>query len=245
MNDMEIIERIKMAGSLLGYRILSGDVNALSSLYGSIWQENPPLIKIVSQLQESITADEIRKDTTGKYSPEYLYYWGMTCLGEQSHLIFKDIGTAESCFRKICDIVPNADARLAYIGLLKSDEPAKSEKNVRRIDTLRRWAGKQDLFSSIVLARIVFYQFLNEYETNNSESSNMVFDENEVQNSELPLKVVQLLRLPCQYGHPVAVRFWNEVLDCIGTPAALNQKIDTGYVNGNILYDYKSMQICK
>ena len=245
MNDMEKFEQIKMAGSLLGHRILSGDVNALRSLYANIWCENPPLIKLVSQLQESITSYEIRKDTIGKYSPEYLYYWGMTCLGEQSPLIFKDIGAAENCFRKIRDIVPNADARLAYIGLLKSNEPAKSEENVRRIDTLRRWAGKQDFFSSIVLARIGFYQFLNEYETNNSESSTTVLDENEVQNFELPLKVVQLLRLPCQYGHPVAVRFWNEVLDCIGTFAALNQKIDTAYMNGDTLYDYKPMQICK
>lgn len=94
------IEQIEKAGSLLGYKILSGDVNALKLLYGNIWRENPLLIKLTSQLQESITADEIRKDTIGKYSPEYLYYWGMICLGEQSHLVFKDIGAAENCFKK-------------------------------------------------------------------------------------------------------------------------------------------------
>lgn len=95
------------------------------------------------------------------------------------------------------------------------------------------------------MARIVFYQFLNECETDNSKSSIMVLDESEVQNSELPLKVVQLLRLPCQYGHPVAVRFWNEALDYIGIPVALSQKIHTSHMNGVLLYDYESIQSCK
>lgn len=245
MSDMANIDQIEKAGSMLGHKILSGDVSALRLLYGNIWREEPPLIKMISQLQESITAVEIKRDTIGKYFSEYLYYWGMTCLGEQSPLIYKDLGAAENCFKKICSTVPNADARLAYIELLKSDEPSKSERNVQHIDTLRRWAGKQDFFSRIVLSKIVFYQFLDEYEAESFGSSPKGLDEAEIHNFELPLKALQLLQLPCQYGHPVAVRFWNEALDYIGTPAALKQKIDAAYMNENLLYDYYSMQICK
>lgn len=244
INDMANIDQIKKAGSMLGHKILSGDISALKLLYSNIWQENPPLIKLVSQLQEVITAHEIWSNIIGKDSPEFLYYWGMTCLGEQSSLIYKDLGAAENCFRKIKGIVPNADARLAYIGLLKSGGPIKSDRNVRRVDRLRRWAGKHDFFSMIVLAKIAFYQFLNEYKLESFESTKEP-DEADIQSSELPLKTLQLLQLPCQYGHPVAVRFWNEALDYMGTPAALKQKIDAAYMNGELLYDYISVQICK
>lgn len=120
---------------------------------------------------------------------------------------------------------------------MSSDEPAKSEDNVKRIDTLRRWAGKQDLFSRIVLARIVFDQFLVEAEEKNLDLSCKASDENE--RLELPIKVIQLLQLPCSLHHPVAVRFWNEIMDYIGSVPAMDMKISETCMNENILYDCK------
>lgn len=229
--------------SLLGHAIIQGDVEILKNIYGIVWRENPAIIEIISSLQNCITSSEIEADHSGIYNSEFLYYWGMMCLGEQSSLVYKNIETARNCFKKLLNTVPNVEARLAYIGLLCSDEPAKSEDNVKKIDTLRRWAGKQDLFSRIVLARIVFEQFLSETEEKNSESSCKDSDENKI--LELPIKVIQLLQLPCSLYHPVAVRFWNEIMDYIGTASALNMRIDTTYMNEGILYDYKSVQICK
>lgn len=118
-----------------------------------------------------------------------------------------------------------------------SDEPAKSEDNVKRIDTLQRWVGKQDLFSQIVLARIVFDQFLNELEENGSVEEEM--------ESKLPLRAMQLLRLPCSLGHPVAIRFRNEAIEYIESPSAMKWKVDEACINAVVLYDYEPMQRCK
>lgn len=211
--------------SYWGNRILQGDCIVLRNLYGRIWKEPPVLIKMFSQLQFLITAVEVLEDTNEVYSPEFLYYWAMVCVGEQSHLIPHNLGTAEICLRKIIRVVPKAEARLAYIGLLQSDEPAKSERNVSRIDVLRRWAGKRDVFSSIVLAKIIFYQFLNECETDVLE---------------LPVIVLRLLEYPCQIGHPVAIRFYNSMMECIGTPEAIGMKIDEAGIGAKGLFDFET-----
>lgn len=243
--SMQAIAEISRKCSWLGDAVLQGNVDALKNIYRIVYQENPAIIEMISLLQNCITSVEIENDHGGIYNPEFLYYWGMTCLGEQSTLVYKNIEVARNCFEKILNTVPIAEARLAYIELLGSDEPAKSESNVKRIDILRRWAGKQDLFSRIVLARIVFDRFLDEAEENNLELSHKVLDENEKEVLELPLRVIQLLQLPCSLRHPVAVRFWNEIMDYIGTVSAMNMMIDATYMNEGVLYDYKPVQICK
>lgn len=234
--SMQDITKISKTCSWLGHEIINGNVDVLKKIYKVIWKEDPAITETVSSLQNCITSLEIESDDHGIYSQEFLYYWGMTCLGEQSTLIYKNIETARTCFIKIRKVVPIAEARLAYIDLLDSDEPTKSEENVRRIDMLRRWAGKQDLFSRIVLARVVFNQFLAEAEEKNLGLSCKDSDENEI--LELPIKVIQLLQLPCSLHHPVAVRFWNEVMDYIGTLSAMGVKISETYMNEDILYDY-------
>lgn len=130
----------------------------MSSRSANLFKEHPAIIKLFSQLQECLTTVEIANDTE-IYNYEFLYYFGMSNLGETSNLIFKDLGTAETCFKKVRKKVPKAEARLAFIELLKSDEPAQSELNVNRIDKLRQWAGKGDFFSMIILSKIVFFQF--------------------------------------------------------------------------------------
>lgn len=235
--SMQGITEISKTCSWLGREAIDGNVEVLKYLYRAIWKGNPAIIETISFLQDCITPVEIESDDNGIYNQEFLYYWGMTCLGEQSPIVFKNIETARNCFIKIRNTVPNAEARLAYIGLLSSDEPAKSEDNVKRIDTLRRWAGKRDLFSRIALARIVFDQFLTEAEEKNLELSRKDSDENEI--LELPIKVIQLLQLPCSLHHPVAVRFWNEIMDYIGSVPAMDMKISETCMNENILYDYK------
>lgn len=228
MNKLMDKGQIEILYSALGYKIFCGDVMALKYLYSNAWKESPAVLKVISLLQQNITANDIIKAEEEKYSKEFYYYWGMLNLGEQSDLVFKDTDIAVNCFNKTKDILPQVDARLAYIGLLNSSEPASSEENVSRIDRLRQYAGKQDLFSQIALARIVFSRFIDDWD-----------EDEEV--SELPLKVWQYLERPCLLGHPVAVRFWNETLDYIGTPAALNQKINTSHMDGALLYDYKPM----
>lgn len=227
---MEEVMRESQKYSYWGHRILSGDVVVLKNLYGRIWEELPVLIRMLSQLQISLTSVEIENDKEGVYSPEFLYYWGMLCIGEQSRLIPKDLETAESCFEKICRMVSKAEARLAYVELLKSDEPAKGARNVERIDTLRRWAGRGDIFSSIVLAKIIFYQYLVDYNDNILE---------------LPTRVLRLLDYPCQKGHPVAIRFYNAVMECIGTPEAM-ERIEESNIWPDCLWDFEmdaNMQI--
>ena len=57
-----------------------------------------------------------------------------------------------------------------------------------------------------------FYHFIEEQERNDEIS-------------ELPLKMWHYLELPCRLGHPVSVRFWNELLAYIGTPEARNRRL--------------------
>lgn len=227
MIAMSDIARLSIAFSYLGKLVLDGNVEAVKFLYGNIWGESPPLIRTIGELQGCLTSVEVEHDMDRLYSTEFLYYWAMICIGEQSPLIFKDLGTAEACFKIIWHAVPMVEARLAYIELLKTTDPAKAECNVARLDVLRRWANKHDLFSRIVLAKISFFSFLQE-ELNGAD--------------ELPVRMMQLLELPCQLGHPVAIRFWNDMCSYLGNPRAM---LDARLINADILYDFKPLQKCK
>lgn len=207
--------------SYLGQQLLQGDIEVVKFLYSNTWTESPPLIRTISELQGCLTAAEVVNDHKGVYSIEFLYYWGMLCLGEQSPLIVKDLGTAKACFSKIRSSVPLAESRLAYIELQQSTEPAKSEDNVIRLDVLRRWANRQDLFSRIALAKISFYSF---------------FCSELADGAKLPIKAIRLLELPLQEGHPVAIRLWNDVCSCLGRPEKIQGSCR---VNADVLYDLK------
>lgn len=222
---MESVSQISAKYSYLGQKALAGDTEVVKFFYGNAWKEYPALIKTISLLQDNLTSVEIENDFNKIYSYQFLYYWGMTCIGEQSNLIVKDLGTAEICFQKIKNTVPKVEARLAYIELLKSTVPAKNEINVARLDILRKWAGRQDLFSRIILSKICFYQFLKE---------------EQIDCSEMPIRVLRLLELPCQKGHPVAIRFCNEVLAYTETSAAMDMRIDKVSIKANVLYDFKT-----
>ena len=236
MNSLASIHsfsEISVAYSYLGHKFLSGDVEVAKYLYGHAWEESPPLIKTIRLLQYCLTASEIEKDTASIFCNEFLYYWGMICIGEESRLIFRDLGTAEICFRKIIKATPKASARLAFIELLRTTEPSKNETNVERLDILRQWAGQQDLFSMIALAKIIFHSFLTEGRPDNAEFS---------------MRAWALLETPCQKGHPGAIRFRNEMLTQAGPDAALGMKLDASHINPQSLYDYHSknhLQICK
>lgn len=226
MNSLASVNKVPEIGvaySYLGYKFLSGNVEVAKYLYGHAGWESPPLIKTISQLQYCLTASEIENDTASIFCNEFLYYWGMICLGEESRLICRDLGTAEICFRKIMKVIPKATARLAFIGLLNTTEPSKKESNVERLDILRKWAGQQDLFSMIVLAKIIYHTFLTEEHPDNSEMS---------------MRAWNLLEAPCQKGHPGAIRFRNEMLKHTGPSAALGMKLDASHVNIKLLYDY-------
>lgn len=225
----ENIKRESQIYSYWGHRIFSGDVVILKNLYGRTWKERPVLIKMFCQLLNLLTTAEFENDIKEVYSPEFLYYWAMVAIGELSSLIHKDLGTAIFCLKKIRHTVPKAEARLAYVELLKSDEPAKSEMNVERLDVLRRWAGRGDIFSSIVLAKITFYQFLLEYQADNPEMTDLF---------ELPVRTLRLLDSPCQKGHPVAIRFYNAVIEWVGTPDALGMHIDESCIITESLFDF-------
>ena len=93
------------------------------------------------------------------------------------------------------------------------------------MDILRIWANKRDLFSRIVLAKIVFYSYLQEAEAAETEVH------------AIPLRVRQLLELPCQQGHPVAIRFWNDMCSFIEAPGAM---LNASHVNADVLYDFKT-----
>ena len=215
--------KISYLYSHLGYRALSGDVEAVKWFYANAWREIPPLIRTLSTLQECLTASEIKKSAGETYCDEFLYYWGMINIGEVSDLIFKDLGTAEFCFKKIEQIVPKAESRLAFIKLLKTDEQRKSDSNMTRLEVLRHWGIKQDFFSMIAIAKIIFQGFL---------------EEDHLDNGELPMRLCRLLALPCQKGHPVAIRFWNEVIDYINPPAAMDMRISESKMDGDVLYDF-------
>lgn len=219
---MTDVSRTSLAFSYLGWKFLQGNTEVAKFLYSNTWAESPPLIRTIRELQGHLTAVEVVNDYNGVYSIEFLYYWGMTCIGEQSPLINKELETARTCFSKIKSSVPQAEARLAYIELLKSTAPAKSERNVARLEVLRRWAYQQDLFSRIVLAKISFYSFL---------------CEEHLDSSELPVKTLRLLELPIQKGHPVAIRFWNDAHSYLGNPGVT---LNTSRIHSDILCDFKS-----
>ena len=214
--------------SFLGKKGLSGNVESIKFLFSNSWKENPPLIETINQMQEHLTSLEIECDGNGLYCDEFLYYWAMLCIGETSSLIVKDLGTAKTCLKKIVNRVSKANARLAYIKLLQSDEPSKSDKNVEQIDILRQWAGKGDLFSRIVLAKLVYYQFLNENPINGNLSENF----------EIPIKAIQLLKTPYQKGHPVAVKFYNQMMSQYESPDFVNIRTDETKINSNVLCDF-------
>lgn len=186
-------------------------------------ERNPAIVRTLSTLQECLTASKIKGDTEGTYCDEFLYYWGMINIGEVSDLIFKDLGTAEFCFKKIERKVHKAESRLAFIKLLKTDEQRRSDSNMARLEVLRHWGTKQDFFSMIAIAKIIFQGFL---------------EEDHPDNGELPIKLCRLLALPCQKGHPVAIRFWNEVIDYVNPLSGTDMRIDESRINGDILYDY-------
>lgn len=228
--------RIDTICGYIGNRFLHGDDNVVQNIYGHAWQESPPLLKTISLLQGNLTSVEIGEDIANTYSPRFLYYWGMICLGEESPLIIKELETAKACFRKIRHLVPMVNARLAYIGLLQSAEPAKSDDNVMRLDTLRKWANKRDLFSMIALSKIVFYSFLRE----------QVEDDPERPISKLPVKATSLLDLPYKKGHPVAIRFRNEIMDFVRGSETLSTRSWENDVVRETLYDFQiasNMQI--
>lgn len=216
---------ISYINSLCGYvgaQAIAGNTDAIMQLYGYSYTESPPIIKTISLLQENITSVEIENDSYGIYDDVFLYYLAMLNIGETSNLIFRDLDTAETCLTKIVQKIPQVRARLAYIKLLETDEPSRSESNVKRIDILRKWAGKQDLFSRIAIAKIAFYQFLTE---------------TQAEEFELPVKVFRLLEVPCQRNHPVAIRFYNEILTQQGSEKALSMKLSESNIDHTILYD--------
>lgn len=217
------ISQMGFTYSYLGHRVLKGDIEAVKFLYGNAWKESPPLIRTIRELQYRLTAVEIENDTRSMYTNEFLYYWGMVCMGEVSRLVLKDLGTAEICFKNVLKNVPKAKARLAFIKLLVTDAPHKNESNIKSLDILRMWAGKQDLFSRIVLAKIIYFEFL---------------QENQEDNLELPIRALQLLGLPCQLGHPLAIKFCNEMLENTGISKALDMKVSESHIDSCALYDY-------
>lgn len=227
----ERIEHDNIVYSYLGQRVLLGDIAAVKYLYAQTWKECPALIRTISLLQLVLTAQEIEFDAGKTYCPEFLYYWGMLCLGEQSSLILKDLGTAEYCFQKIVNRIPKVRARLAYIGMLRSVEPYKDESNVMRLDILRKCAGMGDTFSRIILARITFYQFLLEYQEDDPEMTGTL---------GLPARTLRLLDSPCQKGHPVAIRFYNAIMDCVGTSEAIKMRINENCILAGSLYDFET-----
>lgn len=212
--------------SYLGSRCILGNVEAVTYLYGNAWKESPALIRTIEQLQYCLTSAEIDEDTDGIYNSEFLYYWGMICMGEVSPLIVKDLGTARTCFNKIKKIVPKVRARLAYIALRLSEEPAKSDSNVERLGELRQWASRHDMFSLIALSKISFFQYLQEYQ------------ECETDIPELPIQALRLIGPPYQKGHPVAVKFHNDIYTHIGINEAMLTGISESRINADVLYDY-------
>lgn len=221
--------------SRLGHLVLSGSTEAVRLLYGHLWMEHPALVRTISQLQNCLTSVEVERYADECYSPEFLYYWGMLCLGEQSPLIMRDLGTARTCFQKIEEMAPVVKARLAYIDLLQSDQPAKSRCNTARIETLRKCGAYQrDMFSSIVLSKITFYSFLEQKQENSVDSLDFAV-------SELPIRSIRLLEWPCQKGHPVAIRFWNSMIGCLQCPMeAMPARCPETLIRPQTLYDFET-----
>ena len=219
-----MICKISNCFSILASNSLDGDAEALKYLYKNAPHENPPLLRTIQVLQDNLQTAILTESFPHKYSIEFLYYLAMICIGETTPLIIRNLGLAKLCLKMIKDSCPQAQARLAYIHLLESSEPAKSEENIYSLSILQQWACSHDFFSLIVLARISFDRFL---------------DECNEHPLCLPAKAVQLLARPCHMGHPVAVRFWNDMLEFIGTPEALEKMISAASVNTDSLLDFK------
>ena len=190
----------------------------------------PPVIDTVNSIQLGITKTEIEEDALSRYSNEFLYYWGMICLGEQSHFIYRNLSTSKACFSKIKSEVHKARSRLAYIRLLETKEPNNEAKNVKCIETLRKWAGKGDVFSRIALTKISY----------GMSSKIDSVDEPAISNH-----VQALIKPPCQVGHPVAIRFFNSVIeDAVNSGDGKSYKsfipkyLDECNIDTNALYDF-------
>ena len=223
---MDDFQKLSLAYSFIGHKCESeGDVSSIKFLYTGIPFERSPHIKAVSLLQERLTDVEISKDIENRYSKEFLYCYGMLNIGEESRLIVKNLDTARFCLKKVSGEIPKVEARLAYIDLLLSTEIHKSEATVRRIGILRKWAGQGDLFSRIVLAKIIFESFLSE-------------DVNGI--SCLPLQAIKMLEDPCKKGHPVAINFYNSMISYISDGelyGGYSRNMDESDFNTDILYD--------
>lgn len=219
-------KNISAAYSYLGHKCLSfGDVEAVKFLYGNTCYENPALIKTISLLQDCLTVNKIFTNNRNTYGDEFLYYWGMINLGWTSRLIVKNLDMAAACFEKIEKTRAKVEARLSFIDLLLSDENYKSDDNSRRLGVLREWAGKQDMFSRIILSKIAYFSFLNEKQPGDLE--------------QLPLRALRLLEIPCHQGHPEAIKLYKAILDnenksAVDTPSASVYN----YINIACLYDY-------
>jgi len=215
--------------SYLGQKCLLGDVEAVKFLYVNAWEEKPALIRTIIELQLHLTAAEIGNDTSGIYNDEFLYYWGMICLGEVSSLISKKLGTAAFCFKTIKNVFPKAKARLAYLSLLKAKDPIKSENKDRRLETLSNWMKEGDSFSRIVLSKIRFSQFLEKKQRDNLA----------------PLSIVLSRLTPiCQRGHPVAVKLFVEIINFMITTTGVSNTSDMPIDSSfRINPDYKNKRI--
>ena len=230
VENNEVFEQIGRLYSYLGFKCLQGDVEAMKFLYSNIHLEHPPVIETVNLLQYNISPIDIIEDNKGVYNNKWLYYWGMTCLRELSDLTEQRLDISEVCFEKIQKDVPKAEARLAYIKLLKSGDPTKEDENVRNIRLLKKWAGRKDIFSMIVLARITHHSFISKKDP--AEPG-------------LSQTAIHLLVHPCQMGHPVAIRLWNEIMESYDREnsgqfyVGMSDKfIEESRINANILYDY-------
>jgi hypothetical protein len=219
------IDQISLVYSYFGNQcIYEGNVEVVKFLYGHSCYDEPPLMETISLLQDRLTAVEIYGETENVYSNEFLYYWGMICLGETSQLIVRRLETARACFEKIGNAVLKTEARLAFIGLLVSDEPHKGENNTRRLEILRKWAGKGDVFSKIALAKIIFDTYLREEQPDGQK---------------LPAFAVKLLVTPCKTGHPVAIKFFRAMRNSL-TDVHMPDSFDwhAHAFHENVLFDY-------
>lgn len=219
-------QQISLLYSYLTHKCISGDIDAMRFFYGNICFEIPVFIKAVSLLQLQLASVKLRKKN---YSNEFLYYWGMACIGEGSRIIRRNLPTAEICFKTIKKDVPKSESRLAFLELLKSTELYEDVENVQRIEVLREWAGKQDLFSMLSLSKIIFEQFLIERQADTLRKTHVM---------ELPLMAIELLEVPCQKGHPEAIRFYNAVLEQLGTSESLSAKFEQSRRNVRVLFDF-------
>jgi hypothetical protein len=231
---MNTKQQISLLYSALAHRCTQGDTEVMRYLYGKICFNPPALIKTINFLQLHLTPLELQD---GEYSSEFLYYWGLACMGELSKFVEKNLETAKACFQLVKDDVPLARARLAFIELLQSTEPHKSEKNTCSINVLREYAAMRDTFSMTALARIIYEHFLMERLESGLKKPC---------SSELPVRALNLLDYPLESGRPEAVAFYNAMMNNTDTPDILTMRVYKPKINIQSLYDYQfRMQICK